>query len=1028
MNRAVPTGSPQHSGRAPHLPGRHMRSVALLGALAMVASSWTGVALADSPDGGDVAAMDQSSAQTTPAPQATEESAQTPQEVEADVAAGDEEGAGEVAGVTGGNGDATTGTPEQTSPDAVTIAPSSGLRAAGPDGGSAPYLYWTVKDGQGNLVPGATFKFEYYSWSIWWPGASQFGDCINSNCGDNALDRDSEAGEFLVNSWPKWTSGTNSIASGGSYRISQVDPPVGYQWVVAGTNAKTTNDSKWNNGTYNFGDFSVRKVTTAPTCLSGYVYGITDSGQMRQVDPNGNVTDLGSVAGSINLDMNGLGIGPNGQTVFAYSRSSNSSTASIYKYDIDTGNWKDTNVAVKSSDNKRDVVFVAGAVDLKTGVYYLGGFSGSGDTRVFRLWKYVPNGTAATYVGYVKTGGGGDSNGDIAFDASGNLFIVRGADTKTTIYSVTAVNLATANGSDTVPITSSASEPKSTSSSVNGVAFDGNGNGYLGSSNDVVRYEMPGWTPTAGVSVTNGLGGSNDLASCSSPPTITVKKEIVGGRVSQADQFKLTLSQGTTELGSATTAGNASGIQSQIIGPIPTVRGVELTFKEFGAGGAVLSNYASAYQCTVAYLNGTVTTLAEVSGTNGSVTIPQDGDAVTCVFRNSPLLANVTINKQMQNLNGSNAAPRTGWTVGATAVSSSGANIVTVPSDSSQKTDANGSASWKLRFNNSTDSATLKVSETEEANYSFVSGSCSVTSLTGATRDVALSGADVVDIPGIKPGDTVDCVYTNKPDSAELTLVKKVIGGTAQATEWTLEAQGSGNASGTSLSGQSGSTGVSMVVVPVGTYTITESSGPKGYAQTGFMCKAGSDELTSSSGSVEISKGQNVTCTITNTAVPGSVTWSKVDTAEPSNILDGSEWTLVGPSGEGSSQTKTITDCNTGTTCDSGSLDQDPTPGNFKLTGLAWGSYTLTEKKAPIGYVLDATDHSFVVGPEQGQVGVSGPENLGEFKNQQAEVPDLPLTGGMSTDAFLLGGGGLLALAGLGGFIHRRRSLRVAKA
>ncbi|WP_147513462.1 LPXTG cell wall anchor domain-containing protein, partial [Actinomyces polynesiensis] len=48
----------------------------------------------------------------------------------------------------------------------------------------------------------------------------------------------------------------------------------------------------------------------------------------------------------------------------------------------------------------------------------------------------------------------------------------------------------------------------------------------------------------------------------------------------------------------------------------------------------------------------------------------------------------------------------------------------------------------------------------------------------------------------------------------------------------------------------------------------------------------------------------------------------------------------------------------------------------------------------------------------------------GAFKNEQQEAPTLPLTGGLGTDAFLLAGGGLLALAGFGGWIHKRRSSR----
>ncbi|GAA3872790.1 hypothetical protein GCM10022275_22330 [Tessaracoccus defluvii] len=67
--------------------------------------------------------------------------------------------------------------------------------AAGPDGGTAPYVHWSVRDTAGNLVPGATFQFSYrnQSWFQWsWAqggNANPLSDCTGS-CGSNSLDRD----------------------------------------------------------------------------------------------------------------------------------------------------------------------------------------------------------------------------------------------------------------------------------------------------------------------------------------------------------------------------------------------------------------------------------------------------------------------------------------------------------------------------------------------------------------------------------------------------------------------------------------------------------------------------------------------------------------------------------------------------------------------------------------------------------------------------------------------------------------------
>src|SRR5690606_35978734 len=95
------------------------------------------------------------------------------------------------------------------------------------------------------------------------------------------------------------------------------------------------------------------------------------------------------------------------------------------------------------------------------------------------------------------------------------------------------------------------------------------------------------------------FGTSNDLASCGSPPTITIEKVVEGGRFQASDQFTLTLRQGSangTVIGTATTSGNAPGVQPARVGPLPTVRNVPLYFSETGASGTNLNNYVSSYR------------------------------------------------------------------------------------------------------------------------------------------------------------------------------------------------------------------------------------------------------------------------------------------------------------------------------------------------------------------------------------------------------------------------------------------------
>src|SRR5690606_20481504 len=139
-------------------------------------------------------------------------------------------------------------------------------------------------------------------------------------------------------------------------------------------------------------------------------------------------------------------------------------------------------------------------------------------------------------------------------------------------------------------ITSSPSASKTTMDNVNGVAFDANGRAFLGAGSEMRRYSQPSWNFET--TVTDDMDGSTDLASCGSPATVTLRKN-VQGRNASGDQFTLTLRQGGASVGTATTTGVATGVQAQQVGPQPTARGAQLTFSETASGTTNLSNYAT---------------------------------------------------------------------------------------------------------------------------------------------------------------------------------------------------------------------------------------------------------------------------------------------------------------------------------------------------------------------------------------------------------------------------------------------------
>ena len=166
-----------------------------------------------------------------------------------------------------------------------------------------------------------------------------------------------------------------------------------------------------------------------------------------------------------------------------------------------------------------------------------------------------------------------------------------------------------------------------------------------------------------------------------------------------------------------------------------------------------------------------------------------------------------------------------------------------------------------------------------------------------------------------------------------------------------------------------------------GTYQLQETKAPNGYdlSNTVYTITITGGKVTWNS-DVTDSK-------IANTRKTGSVTWTKVSSdINNSDPLSGSEWTLK--------QTKTfswadgaakytvvtseatlgtVTDCVDGQNgvakCSAQTgeyVDLDGASGKFKISGLVWGEYQLIESKAPDGYDLDTTPHTFRIGPLEG--------------------------------------------------------------
>lgn len=385
-------------------------------------------------------------------------------------------------------------------------------------------------------------------------------------------------------------------------------------------------------------------------CQANTLYSVSSGGSVNQISGS-TVTNIGSWNGY--SDVNGLAISANGAAAYAYARSGGNlqNVSAILRYTPATNTWEALPNTSYNTGNSNSLV--AGAMNLATGHYLFGGYTSQGGSLVFRLYDYNPSSNAIVYVGYFNTGLSGDSdaNGDIAFDAAGNLYVVR-AGSSINIFSVTAATLAAALASPGNAMTSSQSASFNLGSfdSVNGIAFNTDGTVFLGNSTTVRKYDPTNWTLIS--STTSSLSNSTDLASCNSPATFTVQKNVVG-RAATTDQFTMTLKNGSTTVATATTTGTSTGIQSQQIGPVPVPAGTALTVTETAPAGTDLGAYTTTWSCTNGGGSGTGTTI--------SVTSPGAGSSMVCTFTNSPLVGSLQISKIVT---GGGVLPTTPFAIG----------------------------------------------------------------------------------------------------------------------------------------------------------------------------------------------------------------------------------------------------------------------------------------------------------------------------------------------------------------------------
>ena len=634
---------------------------------------------------------------------------------------------------------------------------------------------------------------------------------------------------------------------------------------------------------------------SAFTCSSSTVYSVTIPGGIYQTNATtGATTANGAFTVPAGDAVNALALGQAGNFIWALDRTA----GKILRFDASTG--LTTTFGTNVTGSLVDVI--AGAIDPLTGIYYYVSVPSPGVWNVYGF-----NTLTNTPIGSIGSISGMDPssfNGDIAFDAAGNLYIVSNAnDTASGIVSRVNGPLPTTQGNVTLAATTITSSLPGNVGQYNSVAFGPNGSLVIGAtpssggSPTIMQVD-----PATGALLSSATGSTAwvDMTSCIYPNTMVLQKNLPSGRYTSTDQFTLTIGNVTSSANTATTTGSATGIQSNVVGPLLGRSGQVYTISETAASGS-LGNYTSTWSC-VDQANGSIV-IASGNGTGGSFTMPNNttgGAKIVCTITNTalPKTATVTLYKQVTDVNGNNPAPASGWTLGAATTATTG-TVTASPAGTTAVTGANGAtAPWTLTFGAVSARASVAVSETQQAGYTFKSGICTVTPVTGPPTTYTLTSAAAFSVPNIAGGSSVVCTYVNQPTAA-------------------------------------------------------------------------------------------------------TISWQKVDSAATAHSLSGSVWTLKGPGASG--PTLTVSDC-VATPCTS-TNDTDSRAGFLSVAGLAWGTYTLTETRAPAGYVLDSTPRTVIVS------GTALTVNVGAIKNTQQSVPVIPLTGGFGADAYLIAGGLSTAIA-----------------
>jgi hypothetical protein len=424
----------------------------------------------------------------------------------------------------------------------------------------------------------------------------------------------------------------------------------------------------------------------------------------------------------------------------------------------------------------------------------------------------------------------------------------------------------------------------------------------------VGAYIVGTQSPTT-VTVKLVAGGLQGIMFAIQYATISTNKVISGGRGNPADQFTYGVKVTSTGIayaqGTSTGTGNGPFAASvaTVSSSVPTT-----VFEQMAAGSAnQLAQYTTNLTCTNGAAGSPTVLPVNQPVTSFDITSFAYGDAISCLFTNTPIPATVTVQKV---------------TVGAAGgpFSFTQTNLASTPANITTTTAGVAVPASPAAITVTTLNTQVQITETANPNFTLTAATCtdSNAALTGNPASFGSFAGTVVTIPAanVRPAARIACTLTNTANAPRITFQKALaLTGRVSATDqFRLSATGTGAPAAVTTTGAGTavtSAAISFAATAGSSYTLSEamaagSASPlTSYIKTVACTNSNSggtdvSTLTNYPITFSVAQGDGISCVLTNT--PGTAALSITKAAS-----------TAGPVSAGQVIVYTYTVANTGT-------------------------------------------------------------------------------------------------------------------